>query len=166
VQVVRLGAFADFLTEDEYRARLRETPLSAAEIAEALDVHRRQVDIEIEEFAVLADGSRVVFDERGFSQTMHVVGDGVEAFDGWSLLTVEEVERLVRITALDDDDGTEHNEQHDPGYVAARLRERGVDVAPASLARIPYEVVLSDRLRARLGGSGTRPQGQERPNSA
>jgi hypothetical protein len=152
VEVIRLGAFADVLTEGEYRAHLRSSPLSDADTEEALEAHRHQVDIDIEEFAVLADGRRVVFDERGLSSRAHLATGEASAEQQLSWMTAEEVERLVRITVLDDDDGTEHAETHDPAWVAARLRGRGVDVAPASLAAIPYEIVLSDRLRDRLGG--------------
>src|SRR3954462_2660795 len=46
VVVIRLGAFADCETEDDYRGRL-------------------QLNVRSEEFAILADGRRLVFDERG-----------------------------------------------------------------------------------------------------
>ncbi len=53
MEAVRLGAFADYKTEDEYREQLRDSPLSALQIAEALASFRRQFSIGIDEFAIL-----------------------------------------------------------------------------------------------------------------
>src|ERR1700754_931651 len=89
VEVVRLGAFADYETEDEYREQLRDSPLSAAQIAEALASFRSQFSIAIEEFAILADGRRLVYDRQGFSGQAFGFGGAPDPIDQWAVLTVE-----------------------------------------------------------------------------
>jgi hypothetical protein len=150
VEVVRLGAFADYATEDEYREQLRDSPLSAAQIADALRSFRRQHSIRIEEFAILADGRRLVFAERGFSGRTSVSGDVTDPVDQWSFVTVESIERDVRNTVLPDDDETAAEHDHGWPHIAACLRALGVAVSPDELTRVPYDVVLSERLRVRL----------------
>jgi hypothetical protein len=131
MEVVRLGAFADYATEDEFTSL------------------RRQVTISIEEFAILADGRRLVFDDRGYSRQISGVDS---APDPWSLETVESVERDVRMTVLPDDDEIAAEQDHDWPHIAACLRDLGVAVSPDELMHVPYDVVLSERLRARLSG--------------
>ena len=151
MEVVRLGAFADYMTEDEYREDLRRSQLSAAQIADALRAFRRQLEIRIEEFAILADGRRLVFDEQGFSWGTFTLG-APDPVDRWSHETVESIETGVRNTVLPDDDETAAEYDHDWRHIALCLRELGVAVSPDELMRVPYDVVLSERLRARLSG--------------
>jgi hypothetical protein len=151
VEVVRLGAFADYMTEDEYREELRRTQLSPAQVADALTAFRSQVEVRIEEFAILADGRRLVFDEQGFSGRTFALG-GADPDDQWSYETVESIEAGVRNTVLPDDDETAAKYDHDWRHIALCLRELGVGVSPDELMRVPYDVVLSERLRARLSG--------------
>jgi hypothetical protein len=150
VEVVRLGAFADYETEDEYRERLHRSQLSPAEIADALRSFRRQVNVLIEEFAILADGRRLVFDDRGYSRERFALGDAADPGDPWSFETVESIERDVRTTVLPDDDRIAAEHDHDWPHIAACLRALGVTVSPDELMQVPYDVVLSERLRARL----------------
>jgi hypothetical protein len=150
VEVVRLGAFADYQTEDEFREALRSSPLSAEEVIEAVEDFRSGFSIDIEEFAILADGRRLVFDERGYSGRISVSGGAPDPVDQWSFLTVESIERDVRNTVLADDDEAAAEQDHDWSHIAACLRALGVAVSLDELMRVPYDVVLSERLRARL----------------
>jgi hypothetical protein len=150
MEVVRLGAFADYETENEYRARLRDSQLSPEQIEDALKSFRRQFSVRIEEFAIVAGGRRLVFDERGFSGRMSALGDAPDPVDQWSFLTVDSIEQGVRDTVLPDDDETAAEHDHDWPHIAACLRALGIAVSPDELMRIPYDVVLSERLRKRL----------------
>ena len=89
MEVVRLGAFADYETEDEYLEQLTDSRLSAEQIADALSSFRSQFSIAIEEFAILADGRRLVFDRQGFSGKVFGYGGELDQIDQWALLTVE-----------------------------------------------------------------------------
>jgi hypothetical protein len=151
MHLVRLGAFADYVTEEQYREELRRTQLSAGQIADALGAFRHQVEIRIEEFAILADGRRLVFDEQGFSGRTFALG-APDPVDPWAHETVESIEAGVRNTVLPDDDETAAKYDHDWWHIALCLRELGVAVSPDELMRLPYDVVLSERLRARLSG--------------
>jgi len=57
---------------------------------------------------------------------------------------------IVRLEAWCD---FETDDEHPWEFLAEKLREHGVDVSQEELKRIPYEVVSSDRLRARVGSS-------------
>jgi hypothetical protein len=51
---------------------------------------------------------------------------------------------------LPDDDETAAEHDHDWWHIAICLRGLGVDVSPEELMEVPYDIALSDRLRARL----------------
>lgn len=53
-------------------------------------------------------------------------------------------------TVLPDGDETAAEHEHDWSHIVICLRGLGVDVSPEELMEVPYDVVLSDRLRARL----------------
>jgi hypothetical protein len=127
MDVLRLGAYADYVTEDEYRAELVDSPLSPQDVEEALDSFRRSVDISVQQFVVLVDGRRVVS-------------------------TLEELTSDVLTTVLPDEDaeGNEPEEDHPWESISVRLRELGIEASPDELAALPYEVVFSDRLVARV----------------
>ena len=95
MEVVRLGAFADYETEDEYREQSTDSPLSAEQIADALSSFRSQFSIAIEEFAILADGRRLVLDRQGFSGKVFGYGGELDQIDQWALLTVEDIDRAL-----------------------------------------------------------------------
>jgi hypothetical protein len=126
-EVVGLGAECEFVPEDVSRA----SPGS--------------VSFDVSEFAVLADGRRLVLHagERGFSVT------GPRAFCDSPLgdLTAESIESGVLATVLpDEDDG----EQHPWEWLCDLLRAHGVVVAPDELKAVPYEVVLGERVQRLL----------------
>ena len=93
---------------------------------------------------------RLVFDERGFSGRTLVVGDAPDPVDQWSFETVESIEQDVRNAVLPDEDETASENSHDWPHIATCLRKLGVAVSPDELMQVPYDVVLSERLRARL----------------
>ncbi|HEY4464461.1 MAG TPA: hypothetical protein VGN41_17475 [Streptosporangiaceae bacterium] len=49
------------------------------------------------------------------------------------------------------DNAEETGEEHEWQRFVQRLREAGVAVTPDELRALPYRVILSDRLRTRLG---------------
>jgi hypothetical protein len=164
--VVRLGAWCDFVTEDEYRQRLirdgwrapveRQSgarahpapfaPESTEEVDELVDDFKRGVSFVVHEFAELADGRRLrLHEERGFTTGL----GGSAPSDMWRYLTLEHLERDVRTTVLPDDDDTQ--DEHPWEWLARLIRAHGVEATAGELSLLPYDVVFSERLRARLG---------------
>ena len=129
-ELISLGASCDLVAEDE-----RERTLS----------------FEVVEFALLADGRRVtLLDDRGWSSAFRGA-DGSETH--WDHLTAVSIERDVLNVVLPDD-AEETGETHEWAWFAERLRDEGVETTVDELKDLPYEVVLSPRLRARLASSG------------
>ena len=157
--VVRLGAWCDFVTEDEYRERLLRggwagpagspgwspvfpsvpSRVQADSVENLVEDFKRGVSFVVHEFADLADGRRITLhEERGFTTSAQ-----------WRYLTLDDLERDVRTTVLPDDDDTQ--DEHPWGWLAELLHVRGVDATAEELRLVPYDVVFSERLRARLG---------------
>jgi len=136
VEVVRLAAWCDCVTEDEYRDELSRSSLPPVAVADAL-VHFRRGGgaFRVQEFAVLADGRRLPLgDELGFS--------------GGTYVTLEGLEADVRTTVLPDDDETD--DEHPWAWLAGDLRRHGVDTTAEQLEQLPYDVEFSRRLLARV----------------
>ena len=157
--VVRLGAWCDFVTEDEYRERLLRggwvgragspgwspafpsvpSRVQADSVENLVEDFKRGVSFVVHEFADLADGRRITLhEERGFTTSAQ-----------WRYLTLDDLERDVRTTVLPDDDDTQ--DEHPWEWLAELLHVRGVDATAEELRLVPYDVVSSERLRARLG---------------
>jgi hypothetical protein len=64
-------------------------------------------------------------------------------------LTLEHLERDVRTTVLPDDDDTQ--DEHPWEWLAGLIRAHGEEATAEELRLLPYDVVFSERLRARLG---------------
>jgi hypothetical protein len=117
VAVVGLGAWCDFVTEDEYRQRLvrdgwRATverqsgarahpapfaPGSTEEVDELVEDFKQGLSFVVHEFDELADGRRLTLhEERGFTRGL----GGSAPSDMWRYLTLEHLERDVRTTVL------------------------------------------------------------------
>jgi hypothetical protein len=167
-EVVGLGAWCDFVTEDEYRHQLEEQASLPDEVDEEADRRhleprpavwwpgpdeieaeirhfRRGISFRVVEFATLANGRRLTLDEgRGFGMS------GPPPVDLWADLTLEGLEADVRSTVLPDDDDTQ--DDHDWEWLAECLRGLGAQVSPHDLQGLPYDVVFSERLRARIVG--------------
>ena len=120
--------------------------------------------------AVLLDGRRVLLlDDRGWSSsalTAFQAGDASDRDptreqqpDIWAMTSVEDIEQTARMVVGPDEpfDGSskEDAERGHWAYLSDVLRKHGVVVDALDLRRLPHDVVLSDRLLARLGRSAT-----------
>ena len=160
--MVRLGAWCDIETEDDARRRLLAGAAEGDDPpGEVDDVPRPGrfvpvpgvpvlspggISFQVEEFAVLADGRRVrLHAERGFS-----LGAGV---DPWQFVTRESVEASI-LTSVLPDEPEQTGDDHPWEWLAELLRDQGVAATPEQLRTLPYDVELSDRLRARLSATG------------
>jgi hypothetical protein len=138
VSVTGLGAWCDFVTEDEYRQRLVRDGWPAEEIEHLVEEFNLGVSFDVHEFAELTDGRRLTLhEERGFTTSGQ-----------WRHLTLENLERDVRTTVLPDDDDTQ--DEHPWEWLAGLLHARGVHATAEELRLLPYGVEFSERLRARL----------------
>jgi len=166
--VVGLGAWCDFVTPDEYRQRLvrdgwraiveRQSgardhpapfaPRSTEEVEELVEDFKQGLSFVVHEYAELADGRRLTLhEERGFSgSSMPTTGPAPS--DQWRYLTLENLERDVRTTVLPDDDDTQ--DEHPWEWLAGLLRVHGIEATAEELRLPPYDVVFSERLRARV----------------
>lgn len=167
VEIVGLGAWCDYETVDEYRDRMAGSarpsdPVAPGEPAvpgvcrpdrATLDAFARQLNFRVEEFARLSDGRRLTLtDDRGWS----ISGPGSTADDLWVYQTVESIHADV-LNVLLPDDAEQTGDEHPWASLAAHLRAHGVEATPEDLRRLPYDVILSPRLRARLSGTARRP---------
>ncbi len=142
--VVGLGAWCDLRTEDEYRRQLVRDGWPADEVENLVEDFKRGVSFDVHEFAELADGRRLTLhEERGFTTS-----GGPAPSDPWRYLTLEHLERDVRTTVLPDDDDTQ--DEHPWEWLAGLLHVRGVEATVEELRLLPYDVVFSERLRARV----------------
>jgi hypothetical protein len=163
-----LGACCDFVTEEEYRQRLvrdggtRKEPLVSGDVpvpselpswpGEAVENlvedFKQGISFDVHEFADLDDGRRLTLhEERGFTISLRA-STGSAPSDQWRYLTLDNLERDVLTTVLPDDDGTP--DQHPWEWLAGLLHLHGVEETAEELRSLPYIVVFSERLRARL----------------
>ena len=103
-----------------------------------------RVSVRARHEAVLADGGRVLLlDDRGWGTSAP-----------WAATTAADVEQTARVVVGPDEPAPGGTwEESCAGYWAhlgRRLRERVVPADPARLRELPHDVVLTDRLRARL----------------
>ena len=124
-EVVGLGAYCDLV---------RERPSSDGPY---------QLSFDVDEFALLADGRRVMLHqgERGFTTT---TPDPL-AHHPLRGLTAESIESSVRTVVLPDEDDPE--DEHPYEWLCELLRAHGVAASTESLRALPYTVVFSERLR-------------------
>ncbi len=141
VRVVGVGAWCD--TE-------AGLPWSPVDVDQSLEAFKQTLHFRVEEFATLSDGRRLTLtDDRGWSTRW---AGGRATDDPWAHLTVESVAAAVRNVVLPDD-AEETGESYSGARLAACLTALGVETTPEELRRMPYEVVLSQRLRARLSAT-------------
>jgi len=92
-----------------------------------------------------ADGREVVvFDDRGWTASL-----GAADADPWALMDAAVIEATARDVVGPDEDDEDAAERH-WRWVAEILTEHGIAAEATHLERLPHEVVLSDRLVARL----------------
>jgi hypothetical protein len=129
----------------------------------------RQMAFSARHEAVLLDGRRVLLlDDRGWSFssliTAFQAGDVSDRDstreqqpDIWATTSVEDIEETARIVVGPDEpfngSSQEDAEQGHCAYLSDLLRQHGVVVGALDLRRLPHDVVLSDRLLARVGRS-------------
>jgi hypothetical protein len=113
--------------------------------------HARQISVSVRHEAVLVSGRRVLLlDDRGWSASV-----SSSSPDIWAATTVEDITDTARMVVgpdepfeggSPDDEATNHW-----GHLAEVLREHGMVADASELSRLPHDVVLSDRLVARIG---------------
>jgi hypothetical protein len=125
------------------------------------DTHQMSVSARHE--AVLADGRRVLLlDDRGWTSAALTAYWGEVPEDSrrdqpdvWAVTTVEDIEETARVVVGPDEppDGYSQEEAEAAhwAYLADVLRQQGVVVNAQELKRLPNDVVLSERLLARIG---------------
>ena len=104
--------------------------------------------------AVLADGRRIVLlDGRGWTESLR--GAGADGMDVWATSSEGEIAETARVVVGPDEAyGGRSQSEMDAGHwttLAETLAAHGVDASADDLRRLPHDVVLSERLRARLG---------------
>ena len=130
----------------------------------------RQMAVSARHEAELLDGRRVLLlDDRGWTSssfTAFGVGDAShhdsrreQQPDVWALTSVEEIEETAR-TVVGPDEPSDSFSQEDAeqghwAYLSAVLRQHGVVADAEDLSRLPHDVVLSERLLARVSRSAT-----------
>jgi hypothetical protein len=132
----------------------------------------RQMSVSARHEAVLADGRRVLLlDDRGWHSTVRRAYWGGEVpdddsprdqLDSWAMTSVEDIEETTRVV-VGPDEPPEGYTQEDMeaahwSYLAGVLREQGIVVEPLDLRRLAHDVVLSERLPARVGGRRQAPK--------
>jgi hypothetical protein len=126
----------------------------------------RQMSVSALHEAVLEDGRRVLLlDDRGWTSAALTAswgevpeGESRRAqLDTWALTSVEDIEETARVVVGPDEPphgySQEEAEAAHWAYLADVLRKQGVVVDAVALKRLPHDVVLSERLLARIGGS-------------
>ena len=123
------------------------------------DGDARSISVSARHEAVLEDGSRLLLlDDRGWTESLR--GSGANEIDDlWAVTSERDVVETARVVVGPDEPfggRTQDDMEADHwNALAARLREHGVAVDAGELSQLPHDVVLSDRLRARLGpGAG------------
>lgn len=140
--VVRLGAWCDYVTEDELRQRSGSDggPSPGGK------------SFDVSEFAVLSDGRRVTLhQERGWTSWIRQTGSP-DLLDPWLYVTEDDLRRDVLNVVLPDDDDVD--EDHPYVWLAKLCVDRGIDVTAEELRRVPYDVEFSDRLQTRVAAIG------------
>jgi hypothetical protein len=124
----------------------------------------RQMAFSARHEAELPDGRRVLLlDDRGWSASSLIVrGEGevpeVQP-DSWATMSVEDIEQTARIVVGPDEpfegSSQENAEEEHWAYLSDVLRQHGVAMDARDLRRLPHDVVLGERLLARVGRSAT-----------
>jgi hypothetical protein len=125
---------------------------TVADVQRAEDARDMSVSARLE--AVLADGRRIVLlDGRGWTGSLR--GFGADDMDVWVTSSEAEIAETARaVVGPDEAYGGRSQSEMDAGHwttLAETLRAQGVDATGDDLRRLPHDVVLSERLRARLG---------------
>jgi hypothetical protein len=121
------------------------------------DADARRISVSARHEALLDDGRRMLLlDDRGWSETLG--GGANRAADIWALTSEQHLAETARVVVGPDEpfDGRSQDDMDADHWnaLAVNLRALGVDADAGELKQLPHDVVLSDRLLARLRGSG------------
>jgi hypothetical protein len=125
----------------------------------------RQISVSARHEAVLVDGRRVLLlGDRGWSSSLGAfwvgeVPDGdswrEDMPDTWAVTSVEAIEETARVVVGPDEpfDGRSQADMEADhwAYLTAVLRRQGIVADALELRRLPHDVVLIERLLARVG---------------
>ena len=128
-------------------------------------VDPRQMSVSALHEAVLEDGRRVLLlDDRGWTSSALRAfwpaegGDGEsgqDQLDTWAVTSVEDIEETARVVVGPDEPPEGYSQEEAEAahwaYLADVLRQHGLVVDALELKRLPHDVVLSERLLARIG---------------
>jgi hypothetical protein len=118
------------------------------------DVDPHRISLSARHEAVLKDGRRLLLlDDRGWTEEAR--GAGADDIDDlWALTPERDIVETARVVVGPDEPfgGRSQDEMETDHWnaLAENLRAHGVVVDAGELRRLPHDVVLSDRLRARL----------------
>ena len=137
--------------------------LTIVDVDDELD-DPRQMSVSARHEAVLADGQRVLLlDDRGWVTSALRADRAGEVPDSdlvrdrpnaWAMTSVEEIEETARwVVGPDEAEGHSQKDMEAShwAYLADVLQQQGVVVDAHELKRLPHDVVLSERLLARIG---------------
>jgi hypothetical protein len=113
----------------------------------------RDISVSARLDAVLADGSRIVLlGGRGWTESLR--GAGADNMDVWATSSEAEIAETARVVVGPDEAyGGRSQSEMDAGHwstLAETLAAHGVEATAEDLRRLPHDVLLSERLRARL----------------
>lgn len=127
--------------------------VTIADLQEGFDARHASVSARHE--AVLDDGRRLLLlDDRGWSWRLGGPGARGLTDPWWGASEREIVETARMVVGPDEAFGGRSQEDMAVGHwntLADTLRAQGVDIDGDSLRQLRHDVVLSDRLRVRLG---------------
>jgi hypothetical protein len=127
------------------------------EAPRAADAHAdaRSISVSVRHEAMLEDGRRLLLlDDRGWTEALRGAGaNGID--DLWALTSERDIVESARmVVGPDEPFGGRSQDDMEADHwnaLAENLRAHGVVVDASELRQLPHDVVLSDRLRARLG---------------
>jgi hypothetical protein len=127
--------------------------ITIADLCESIDPREMSVSARLE--AVLDDGRRVILlDDRGWTSALRGAGVDDET-DAWRFASEREISETARVVVGPDEpfgDRTQADMERDHWRrLAETLGAEGVVVGAGELQELPHDVVLGERLHARLG---------------
>jgi hypothetical protein len=112
------------------------------------DADARCLSVSARHEAELVDGRRLLLLDRGWSSSVNVS-------DIWAVTSVEDIEETARVVVGPDEPFGKRSqadmEADHWAYLSEILGEQGIAVDAQALKRLPHDVVLSERLLARVG---------------
>jgi hypothetical protein len=165
VRVVEVGAIADWVLADQYRAQLERWSREAGErgwweevmSAEAIDAEVARsggtMSVVIEEFAVLDDGRRVLTEDRHGSCGIELMGAGL--MRKRASRPVELPDLRPTVAMLEEDirelvPGPRDAFDSRWNRLLTALAEQGLSVSVEELDSVPFSVEISPELRRHL----------------